>query len=56
MRAGYQMYSLPDYSRRHFLATSSLAVAGVFSSNSIFAKNVKAKGGPVESFTRNGDI
>ncbi|MGZ4962933.1 MAG: Gfo/Idh/MocA family protein [Limisphaerales bacterium] len=49
------MNRFPDYSRRHFLATSSLAMAGVFSSNSIFAKNVKAKGGPVDSFTRNSD-
>src|SRR3954463_3783604 len=49
------MNRFPDYSRRHFLAASSLATVGVLSSNSIFAKVIKAKGGPAESFTRNGD-
>jgi myo-inositol 2-dehydrogenase/D-chiro-inositol 1-dehydrogenase len=51
------MNRFPDYTRRHFIATSSLAVAGAFSSNVVFAKgkNVKAKGGPVASFTPNKD-
>src|SRR3954470_13644346 len=49
------MNRFPDYSRRHFLAASSLATAGVLSSNSIFAKVIKAKGGPADSFTRNSD-
>src|SRR4051812_36431806 len=52
-----RMNRFPDYTRRHFLKASSLATAGLFSSNVIFAKgkNVKAKGGPVGAFERNAD-
>ena len=52
------MNPIPDYSRRHFLKTSSLIAAGALSSNLVLAKGkaVKSKdGGPVESFTPNGD-
>jgi myo-inositol 2-dehydrogenase / D-chiro-inositol 1-dehydrogenase len=49
------MNRFPDYSRRHFIKASSLVAAGAFSSNYIFAKGIKAKGGPVASFSSNSD-
>jgi len=51
------MNPFPDYSRRHFLKTSSLVAAGALSSNLLLAKaKIKNKnGGPVASFTPNGD-
>jgi myo-inositol 2-dehydrogenase/D-chiro-inositol 1-dehydrogenase len=50
------MNPFPDYSRRHFLKTSSLVVAGALSSNLVLAKKtVKGKEGPVASFTSNSD-
>lgn len=41
----------PDYSRRHFLKTSALALAGGISSNLVSAQGSKGSG----SFTPNGD-
>src|ERR1700753_76121 len=44
--------AFPDYSRRHFLKTSALAVAGGISSNLIIGNS---RGEGAASFTPNGD-
>ena len=55
------MNAFPDYSRRHFIKTSSVAAAGALSSNLIVARAYAAKkaknlaGAPAEPFVPNSD-